>query len=75
MDLETEDLTTFRTRYSSFKYKVMLFGLTNGPTTFQRFMNSVLGDSLDDYVVAYVDNILIYSETLEDHEKHVKNVL
>jgi hypothetical protein len=75
IDPETEDLTTFRTRYGSFKYKVMPFGLTNGPTTFQRFMNSVLGDSLDDYVVAYVDDILIYSESIEDHEKHVKNIL
>ncbi|KAI3220470.1 hypothetical protein DTO012A9_10171 [Penicillium roqueforti] len=70
-----EDLTTFRTRYGSFKYKVTPFGLTNGPATFQRFMNTVLGDCMDDYAVAFVDDIMIYSETLEEHKKHVREVL
>ncbi|OQE59200.1 hypothetical protein PENNAL_c0337G09517, partial [Penicillium nalgiovense] len=66
---EAEDLTTFRTRYGSFKYKVTPFGLTNGPATFQRFMNSILKECMDDYAVAFVDDILIYSETLEEHRQ------
>ncbi|CRL31343.1 RNA-directed DNA polymerase (reverse transcriptase) [Penicillium camemberti] len=70
-----EDLTTFRTRYGSFKYKVTPFGLTNGPATFQRFMNDVLRECLDEYAVAFVDDILIYSETLEDHQRQVREVL
>jgi hypothetical protein len=75
MDLDSEDLTTFRSRYGSYKYKVMPFGVTNGPASFQRFMNSVLTGILDVFATAFVDDILIYSETLEEHEKHVKEVL
>jgi hypothetical protein len=75
MDPDSEDLTTFRSRYGSYKYKVMPFGVTNGPASFQRFMNSVLTGILDVFVTAFVDDILIYSETLEEHEKHVKEVL
>lgn len=59
-----EDLTTFRTRYGSFKYKVLPFGLYNGPATFQRYINSVLFDFLDEFCTAYIDDILIYSKTL-----------
>ncbi|KAI1828762.1 hypothetical protein DTO006G1_9961 [Penicillium roqueforti] len=70
-----EDLTTFRTRYGSFKYKVMPFGLTNGPATFQRFMNNVLRECMDEYAVAFVDDILIYSDTIEEHQRHVREVL
>ncbi|EKV17510.1 hypothetical protein PDIP_31580 [Penicillium digitatum Pd1] len=70
-----EDLTTFRTRYGSFKYKVTPFGLTNGPATFQRFMNDVLRECLDEYAVAFVDDILIYSENVEDHQRQVREVL
>ena len=70
-----EDLTTFRTRYGSYKYKVMPFGLTNGPATFQRFINDALLDYLDDFCHAYIDDILIYSNTLEEHREHVLKVL
>ena len=70
-----EDLTTFRTRYGSFKYKVMPFGLTNGPATFQRFMNDILRECMDEYAIAFVDDILIYSQTLEEHQRHVREVL
>ncbi|KAL2695017.1 hypothetical protein AAEP93_007409 [Penicillium crustosum] len=70
-----EDLTTFRTRYGSFKYKVTPFGLTNGPATFQRFMNDLLRECLDEYAVAFVDDILIYSENVEDHQRQVREVL
>jgi len=67
--------TTFYTYYSSFEWLVMPFGLSNAPSTFQRFMNEVFYDLLDVYVVIYFDDILIYSNNLEDHKKHVKEVL
>ena len=72
---DSEELTTFRTRYGSYKCKVLPFGLTNGPSTYQRYMNDVLFDYLDDFCTAYLDDILIYSETLEEHEAQVKKVL
>ncbi|KAJ5134995.1 retrovirus polyprotein [Penicillium bovifimosum] len=75
MTPDAEDLTTFRTRYGSFKYKVLPFGLTNGPATFQRFMNDVLRECMDEYAIAFVDDVLIYSENEEDHRRHVREVL
>jgi hypothetical protein len=72
---ECEDLTTFRTRYGAYKYKVMPFGLTNGPATFQRFIKNTLMGYLDDFCSAYIDDILIFSETPEEHEIHVRRVL
>lgn len=72
---QDEDLTTFRTRFGSYKYLVLPFGLTNGPSTFQNFMNDTLMDYLDDFVVAYLDDILIYSNSMKEHKKHVRKVL
>jgi len=59
--------TTFQTQYTSFEWLVMPFGLSNASAAFQWFMNEVFGDLLDIYVVVYLDNILIYSNNLEDH--------
>ncbi len=71
-----EDLTTFRTRYGNYKYKVLPFGLCNGPAAFQRYINSVLGtDLLDSICTAYLDDILIYSDDPLEHEAHVKLVI
>jgi len=67
--------TTFRTRYGAFEWSVMLFGLTNAPAAFQRFMNDVFSDLLDMCVVVYLDNILIYSNDITQHWSHVKEVL
>jgi hypothetical protein len=67
--------TSFRTRYGSFEWLVMPFGLTNAPAAFQRFMNDIFQDLLDVSVIVYLDDILIYSENLEDHRKHVCEVL
>jgi len=53
----------------------MPFGLSNIPSAFQRFMNKVFLDLLDICVVIYLDDILIYSDNLEDHKKHIKEVL
>ena len=72
---EDEELTTFRTGMGAFKYKVLPFGLINGPASFQSFINSVLGEYLGDFCTAYIDDILIYSDTLKEHEDHVKKVL
>jgi len=67
--------TAFRTRYGSFEWSVMSFGLTNTPTAFQRFMNDIFSDLLDVCVIIYLDDILIYSNNMSDHHWHVKEVL
>lgn len=67
--------TTFRTGYGHFEYTVMLFGLTNAPATFQHFINYCLRNYLYIFFTAYLDDILIYSETLEDHVAHSHRVL
>jgi hypothetical protein len=75
MHPDSEELTTFRTRYGAYKCKVLPFGLTNGPATYQRYMNDILFDCLDVFCTAYLDDILIYSEDPLEHESHVKQVL
>jgi len=67
--------TAFRTRYGSYKWQVMPFSLTNAPAAFQRFVNSVFVDMLDVCIVVYLDDILVYSDNMEDHTKHVQEVL
>jgi len=65
----------FRTRYGLFEFQVMPFGLTNAPSTFQDMMNYVLSDMLDVGVLAYMDDILVYADTEEAHDRTVKEVL
>src|ERR1035438_3245233 len=72
---DAEELTTFRTRYSSYKYRVLPFSLTNSPATYQRYINDVLFEYLDVFYIAYLDNILIYFKDLLEHETHIKLVL
>jgi hypothetical protein len=67
--------TTFRMKYSLYEYRVMTFGLTNTPASFQRWMNEVLSDYLDVFCIAYLDDILIYSDSLEEHQWHIRQVL
>ena len=67
--------TAFRTRYGHFEYLVMPFGLKNAPATFQHFINDVLSDYLDDFVISYIDDILIFSNNIEEHHEHVAKVL
>ena len=64
----------FRTRYGSYVWLVMPFSLTNAPATFQQFVNLVFTDMLDVCMVVYLDDILIYSDNMEDHKKHVREV-
>jgi hypothetical protein len=70
-----EKLTTFLTRFGLFESLVMLFGLTGALATFQRFINDSLCDYLDQFCSTYLDDILIYSKTREEHEEHVRKVL
>ena len=67
--------TPFVTRYGSYEYTVMSFGLTNAPATFSRLMNYIFMDYLDKFVVVYLDDILVYSKNKEEHAKHLRLVL
>jgi hypothetical protein len=67
--------TAFRTRYGLYEYTVMSFGLTNAPTYFMYLMNKLFMEYLDKFVVVFIDNILIFSKTEEEHEKHLRMVL
>jgi hypothetical protein len=75
MKEDKEWKTAFRTRYRLYEYTVIPFKLTNTPTSCQRMINEQLHEYLDIFVIAYLDDILIYSETLEEHVQHVKKVL
>ena len=68
--------TAFRTRFGSFEWLVCPFRLSGAPATFQRYINSLLREHLDDFVSAYMDDVIIYSDgTREDHFRKVKTVL
>ena len=67
--------TTFRMRYRHFEFTVMPFELTNAPTAFMYFMHRVFQPYLDQFVVVFVDDILIYSKSKEEHEDYLRVVL
>jgi hypothetical protein len=75
--IRAEDVhkTAFRTPIGLFEWLCMPFGLTNAPATFQRFVQDVLKDFLGDFACVYIDDILIYSDTAEEHVDHVRRVL
>jgi Reverse transcriptase (RNA-dependent DNA polymerase) len=67
--------TAFRTRYGLYESLVMPQGLTNAPASHMRYVNNMLRRHLDVFVVAYLDDILVYSKTLEEHKRHVRIIL
>jgi hypothetical protein len=67
--------TAFSTRYGFYEYLVMSFGLTNAPAHFMYLMNSVLMPELDKFVVVFIDDILIYSKSEEEHAQHLRVIL
>jgi hypothetical protein len=67
--------TAFSTRYGLYKYLIMSFGLTNAPAYFMHLMNSVFMLELDKFVVVFIDDILIYSKSEEEHARHLRVIL
>jgi hypothetical protein len=67
--------TAFVTKYGHYEFNVVSFGLTNAPAYFMNMMNKVFMEELDKFVVVFIDDILIYSESTEEHAKDLRVVL
>ena len=67
--------TAFRTRYGHFEFLVLPFGLTDAPTLFMDLMNRVFQPYLDNFVVVFINDILVYSKSYEEHEQHLRQTL
>jgi hypothetical protein len=67
--------TAFVTRYGQYEFTVMLFGLTNALAYFMNLMNKVFMKKLHKFVIVFIDNILVYSQSTEEHGHHLRIVL
>ena len=67
--------TTFKTQYGHYEFLVMPFGLTNAPAAFKDLMNRVFRPYVDQFVVVFIEDILVYSKDAQEHEQHMKIVL
>ena len=75
--VKEEDIpkTVFKTRYGHYKFTVMPFGLTNAPTIFMDYMNRIFRPFLDKFVAVFIDDILVYLKSKEEHKEHLIIVL
>ncbi len=72
---EDENLITFRTKYETYKYLMILCELINESSTFQNLMNDTLMNYLDEFVVAYLNDIIVYNNSKKEHIQHVRKIL
>ena len=77
MKVQENDIskTTFRTIYGNYEFLVMPFRLTNAPAAFMDLMNMVFSPYLDKFVIVFIDDILVYSGSPEEHAEHLRTVL
>src|SRR5256885_17023317 len=74
IESQDQEKSTFITRFGTYEFAVMPFGLCNAPATFQRLMDTVLRDILWQFVVVYIDDINIGSKTFKEHLQHLEQV-
>jgi hypothetical protein len=76
LKIRVEDIpkTAFTSRFGLYEFTVMSFGLTNAPTYFMYLMNKVFMEYLDKFVVVFIDDILVFSRSEEEHEEHLRLV-